>query len=96
MVLSTTFLNRDDTNARDERSLRAKLQGKSDRGSWQLALGSVDVDNGYDAFSLDNNRNTRSDEPGRDAQETSYVAFNASRAFSDGLIGEGCPRLGRQ
>ena len=64
-------LNRDDTNARDERSLRAKLQGKSDKGSWQLALGSVDVDNGYDAFSLDNNRNTRSDEPGRDAQEIS-------------------------
>ena len=86
--IDNIYLNRDDTNARDERSLRAKLQGKSDRGSWQLALGSVDVDNGYDAFSLDNNRNTRSDEPGRDAQETSYVAFNASRAFGDGVIGE--------
>ena len=86
--IDNIYLNRDDTNARDERSLRAKLQGSSDQGSWQLALGSVDVDNGYDAFSLDNDRNTRSDEPGRDAQETSYVAFNASRALSDGVVGE--------
>ena len=86
--IDNIYLNRDDTNARDERSLRAKLQGSLDQGSWQLALGSVDVDNGYDAFSLDNDRNTRSDEPGRDAQETSYVAFNASRALSDGVVGE--------
>ena len=86
--IDNIYLNRDDTNALDERSLRAKLQGSSDQGSWQLALGSVDVDNGYDAFSLDNDRNTRSDEPGRDAQETSYVAFNASRALSDGVVGE--------
>ena len=86
--IDNIYLNRNDTNARDERSLRAKLQGSSDQGSWQLALGSVDVDNGYDAFSLDNDRNTRSDEPGRDAQETSYVAFNASRALSDGVVGE--------
>ena len=86
--IDNIYLNRDDTNARDERSLRAKLQGSSDQGSWQLALGSVDVDNGYDAFSLDNDRNTRSDEPGRDAQETSYVAFNASRALSSAVIGE--------
>ena len=94
--IDNIYLNRDDTNARDERSLRAKLQGSSDQGSWQLALGSVDVDNGYDAFSLDNDRNTRSDEPGRDAQETSYVAFNASRALSDGVVGESCPGLGGQ
>ena len=86
--IDNIYLNRNDTNARDERSLRAKLQGSLDQGSWQLALGSVDVDNGYDAFSLDNDRNTRSDEPGRDAQETSYVAFNASRALSDGVVGE--------
>jgi outer membrane receptor protein involved in Fe transport len=86
--IENIYLNRDDTNARDERSLRAKLQGKSDEGSWQLAVGSVDVDNGYDVFSLDNDRNTRSDQPGRDAQETSYVAFNARRALSDGVVGE--------
>ena len=86
--IDNIYLDRDDTNNRDERSLRAKLQGTLVDGSWQLAAGSVDVDNGYDAFSLDNNRNTRSDEPGRDAQETFYFAFNASRGMGDAIVGE--------
>jgi outer membrane receptor protein involved in Fe transport len=86
--IDNIYLNRDDTNARDERTLRGKLQGKLSKGSWQLAAGSIDVDNGYDAFSLDNNRNTRSDEPGRDAQESLYLAFNASTTLSDAVLGE--------
>ena len=86
--IDNIYLNRDDTNARDERTLRAKLQGKLSQGSWQLAAGHIDVDNGYDAFSLDNNRNTRSDEPGRDAQESTYLAFNASTALSAAVVGE--------
>lgn len=86
--IDNIYLNRDDTNARDERTLRAKLQSKLSQGSWQLAAGSIDVDNGYDAFSLDNNRNTRSDEPGRDAQESSYLAFNASTALNAAVVGE--------
>ena len=54
-------LNRDDTNARDESTLRGKIQGDwNNGGSWQLAAGRIHVDNGYDAFSLDNDRNTRS------------------------------------
>ena len=86
--IDNIYLDRDDTNARDERTLRGKLQGKLSKGSWQLAAGSIDVDNGYDAFSLDNNRNTRSDEPGRDAQESLYLAFNASTTLSDAVLGE--------
>ena len=86
--IDNIYLNRDDTNARDERTLRGKLQGRLSEGSWQLAAGSIDVDNGYDAFSLDNNRNTRSDEPGRDAQESLYLALNATRALSDAVLGE--------
>lgn len=82
-------LNRDDTNARDERTLRGKIQGDwNNGGAWQLAAGRIDVDNGYDAFSLDNDRNTRSDEPGQDVQKTTYVAFNASRALGDGVLGQ--------
>ena len=86
--IDNIYLNRDDTNARDERTLRGKLQGKLSKGSWQLAAGSIDVDNGYDAFSLDNNRITRSDEPGRDAQESSYFAFNATTKLSEAVLGE--------
>ena len=86
---NNVYLNRDDTNARDERTLRGKIQGDWETdGSWQLAVGRIDVDNGYDAFSLDNDRNTRSDEPGQDVQETTYVAFNASRSMSDGVLGQ--------
>ena len=84
--IDNIYLNRDDTNARDEHSLRAKVQGKLSEGTWQIAAGSVDVDNGYDAFSLDNNRNTRSDEPGRDAQRSSYLAFNASSSLNSAVI----------
>ena len=86
--IDNIYLNRDDTNARDERTLRGKLQGKLSKGSWQLAAGRIDVDNGYDAFSLDNNRITRSDEPGRDAQESLYFAFNATTKLSDAVLGE--------
>lgn len=86
---NNVYLNRDDTNARDERTLRGKIQGDWETdGSWQLAVGRIDVDNGYDAFSLDNDRNTRSDEPGQDVQETTYVSFNASRSMSDGVLGQ--------
>ena len=43
--------------------------------TWKLdfSLSHVDIDNGYDAFTLDNSRTTLSDEPGRDMQ--SSVAF---------------------
>ena len=86
--IDNIHLGRDDTNNRDERTLRAKLQGQWADGTWQLAAGSVDVDNGYDAFSLDNNRNTRSDQPGSDIQETTYIALNASSRLSDAVEGE--------
>ena len=69
--IDNTFLGTNTTNERDEFGLRGKLR-------WQAGddlvvdglLSYVDLDNGYDAFSLDNDRQTRSDEPGRDVQDT--------------------------
>ena len=49
------------------------------------SFGRVALDNGYDAFSLDNDRNTRSDEPGRDEQETNYGSVAVAHDFSDTL-----------
>ena len=69
------YLGRDDTNNRDEFSLRGKLRwlGKGDTFA-DLTVFYVDIENGYDAFSLDNNRRTLSDEPGSDQQQSLSVA----------------------
>ena len=65
------FLGRDDTNGRDETTLRGKLT-LALPAAWRADLAAlyVDLDNGYDAFSPDNSRRTLSDRPGRDAQRT--------------------------
>ncbi len=69
------FLGRDDTNDHDEASYRAKLTWQGDSIGLGLSLGRIDIDNGYDAFSLDNDRTTLSDEPGHDRQKTDYAAL---------------------
>lgn len=70
------FLNRDDTAERDETTLRAKLRWQPGTDhTLDLSVNYIDIDNGYDAFSLDNTRDTRSDQPGRDAQESWAVAL---------------------
>jgi iron complex outermembrane receptor protein len=57
------------TNNRDESTVRGKLHWQaSAEVSADLTLALIDIDNGYDAFSLDNNRETLSDEPGFDTQ----------------------------
>lgn len=85
--MRNSFLGRDDTNARDETSLRGKLRwDASDSLTIDGLIGLIDIDNGYDAFSLDNDRLTRSDEPGRHAQDTAFggvnLAWDAATAFS--------------
>ncbi len=87
--MENEFLGRDNTNNHDERTVRAKLMGQAGRADWKLSFGRVDVDNGYDAFSLDNDRHTRSDEPGFDRQETNYAALGLTWDVSDALILEG-------
>ena len=71
------FLRRDNTNNHDETSVRAKLTWEAGGAAWKLDAGHIDVNNGYDAFSLDNNRRTLSDEPGGDSQQTDYAALSA-------------------
>jgi len=63
------FLGRDDTNGRDETTVRARWQASPrDDLDLDLSLLAVDLDNGYDAFAIDNSLTTQSDEPGRDSQ----------------------------
>ncbi|MGE0622979.1 MAG: TonB-dependent receptor [Pseudomonadales bacterium] len=84
------YLGRSDTNGHDELSVRGKLAlTLSDRLGLGLAAGYVDVDNGYDAFSLDNDRHTRSDEPGRDAQRSTFLSARGDWVMNDAVIVEG-------
>ena len=77
--LDNDFLDRDDANERDELTTRAKLRWEaSDTTAFDLATGWVNVDNGYDAFSLDNDRTTLSDEPGHDRQKSLYAALKTT------------------
>jgi outer membrane receptor protein involved in Fe transport len=79
--IENTYLGKDDTNNRDETSLRGKLAiTASDELTIDLALLYFDFDNGYDAFSLDNNSKTFSDQPGFDQQET--TAMSAKFTYS--------------
>ncbi len=73
--IENSYLKKSDTNNRDETSLRGKLSIQaSDNLTIDLSAFYFDFDNGYDAFSLDNTRETLSDQPGFDQQETSAVA----------------------
>ncbi len=64
--------DRDDTNARDEWTARAKLRWEPDPDwHWTLATLWSRYDNGYDEFTPDNNGfTTYADRPGRDLQDT--------------------------
>ncbi len=81
------YLHRDDTNGYDEGTLRAKL-------FWQLtpalradlALMDVDLNNGYDAWSIDNSFTTQSNQPGRDAQQSLGAALKLT--LNTGSFGE--------
>ena len=74
-----SFLRTKRNNSQDEQSIRGKLSAEMSV-SWQLdlSLSHVDIDNGYDAFTLDNSRTTLSDEPGQDQQESLALAIESS------------------
>ncbi|MBY4677402.1 TonB-dependent receptor [Marinobacterium arenosum] len=87
--ISNDFLDRDDTNDRDEQTLRGKLRIEASEDlTIDLTALLVDIDNGYDAFSLDNTRHTLSDEPGHDRQETAALAFASSWSGNDSFLVE--------
>jgi outer membrane receptor protein involved in Fe transport len=78
------YLDRDDTDGRDETTLRGKLRLEPGAG-WRADLAAlyVDLDNGFDAFAPDNSRHTRSDRPGRDEQRTRGLSANLRGPLRD-------------
>ncbi len=82
--IKNAYLDRNNTNNIDESTSRVQV-------SWQpnpntdvhLSNLKTDINNGYDAFSLDNTRTTYSDQPGKDIQDTSASSIKlTSRANS--------------
>ncbi len=78
------FLQRDDTNNFEETSARLKLVSQINSN---LVVDSsiffARINNGYDAFSLDNTRQTYSDQPGQDQQNTVGASVVARYSLSD-------------
>ena len=78
------YLNRHDTNRQDEYTYRAKwAYDPSARLHVELNAMQVNIDNGYDAFAIDNSRNTESDQPGVDSQHSTGVALRLHYLATD-------------
>lgn len=85
--MENDFLDKDNTNNIDEVVLRGKLAAQlSDKTDLNFTYFYTDIDNGYDAFSLDNNRTTYSDNPGVDAQESHSFALTINSELSDAVL----------
>lgn len=83
--IDNVFLNRSSNDIREVMA-RGKLHWDvSNDLSLGFTLFYSDADNGYDAFSLDNNRNTYSDEPGHDTLESLATALSATWRATDTL-----------
>ncbi len=73
-----TYLGAQDTNGREETTVRGRLRWLAgDDWLVDLAVLFADVDNGYDAFALDNSYTVLSDNPGTDAQRSDGASVKA-------------------
>ncbi|RKZ99800.1 MAG: TonB-dependent receptor, partial [Gammaproteobacteria bacterium] len=88
--IENEYLDRDNTNNIDETTLRTHLKWlATDNLTLSLNYLHLDIDNGYDAFSFNNDRHTFSDQPGTDSQNTDAFALRADWDVSSALRIEG-------
>jgi iron complex outermembrane receptor protein len=74
--MDNEFLGKDDVQDHDEITARGHLKWLVNQDlTVDLNLLHLDIDNGYDAFTLDNSRDSQSDMPGEDTQNTTAVAL---------------------
>lgn len=78
-----TFLGRNNTNGRDETTVRFKLTAPLDHLDAHFAAMYVDLNNGYDAFAIDNSLATLSDRPGKDSQTSKAMSLRLNWSASD-------------
>jgi iron complex outermembrane recepter protein len=76
---TNAYLNRDDTDYRDELTVRGRWRYQpSDDWRVDLTLLRAQIDNGYDAFAIDNSRTTQSDHPGVDRQYSTGLSARST------------------
>jgi outer membrane receptor protein involved in Fe transport len=93
---NNVFLQRDNTNKRDESLARLKLRYiPSSKLSFNLSVWGVEAKNGYDAFALDNSFNTQSDKPGQDATSVRAASFATNAKLSEGVALESISSIAR-
>ena len=82
------FLNRQDTNDRDELTARLKWRWEASPDTrLDFTLLHADVDNGYDGWSIDNTWRSQSDRPGVDTQLATAASVRlTSRAWDVGTV----------
>lgn len=84
--MDNDFLNRDNTNNQDELTLRGKLKFLvSDNFTVDLSYIHLDINNGYDAFTLDNSRNSQSNQPGEDKNRSNAIAVKTGWQAPNGI-----------
>jgi outer membrane receptor protein involved in Fe transport len=83
-----SYLHRDDTNGRDELTARGKWRWRPGGATTvDFTWLHVDLDNGYDAWSIDNSRRSLADRPGKDSQQADGGAIRLeTRAGSLGTL----------
>jgi hypothetical protein len=85
-TMKNVFLNRDDTQNIDELTAKLALRWyAADNHTIDFNFVHVNVDNGYDAFTFDNSRNSHADEPGTDAQKTNAFAITSNYQVNTGI-----------
>ena len=84
--MENEHLDKTNTNNIDEVFARAQLALQVDEDTeFGFSYFYAEIDNGYDAFSLDKNRKTLSDQPGKDSQKSHALSFNINSKISDAI-----------
>jgi outer membrane receptor protein involved in Fe transport len=84
--MDNEFLGKDDVQDHDETTARGHLKWLVNSNlTVDLNLLHLDIENGYDAFTLDNSRDSQSDMPGEDSQNTTALALKTDYRASSKL-----------
>lgn len=85
--MDNQLLGRDNTQNHDELTFRSKFKlFATEDLTLDFTYMHLDIDNGYDAFTLDNTRNSQSNNPGEDKQRTNAFGVKANWQASDDVV----------